>query len=215
MTPFPRHGLYAIADTGWLAPGELTTAVAAAIRGGAGIIQLRDKSGIATTDPGLLQDLLYLCRDAGVPFIINDDPGLATRIVADGVHIGRNDADLTVLRRQIGRMTLGVSCHNNLEAAVTAEAAGADYVAFGRFFPSHTKPGAVAAELDLLRQAREKLQLPIVAIGGLTPDNSAAALAAGADILAVIEGIFGQSNPEAAARRYINILGHNKPLQGH
>jgi thiamine-phosphate pyrophosphorylase len=215
MSPFPRCGLYAIADTGWLQPGQLSTAVTAAIRGGAGVIQLRDKSGSVTTDSSLLLTLLRICRNAQVPFIINDDPELALSIGADGVHIGRSDADLTALRQQLGRHTLGVSCHNNLEAAVAAEAAGADYVAFGRFFPSRTKPDAVAAKLDLLRQARQRLQLPIVAIGGLTPDNSAAILNAGADTLAVIEGIFGQPDPEAAVRRYIDTISQTNTQQGH
>lgn len=210
MTPFPRSGLYAIADTHWLAPEALSAAVAAVIRGGAAVIQLRDKSGAARANTGLLRELLELCRTAEIPFIINDDADLALRIGADGVHLGCDDVDLPALRRQLGSMIIGISCHDDLDRAIAAESAGADYVAFGRFFPSRTKPDAVSASLDLLVQARERLHLPIVAIGGLTPDNSAPVLAAGANLLAVIEGLFGQPDPAAAARQFQNIIMKNK-----
>lgn len=206
MTPFPRHGLYAIADTGWVTPAALPAAVAAVIRGGADVIQLRDKAGSARADIGLLRELLTICRACGVPFIINDDAELAVALGADGAHVSRQDADLALLRQRLDAMIIGVSCHNNLKAAIAAESAGADYVAFGRFFVSRTKPDAVAADLQLLKQARQQLHLPIVAIGGITPDNSARVLAAGADLLAVIEGLFGQPDPEASARQYQNII---------
>lgn len=214
MTGFPRHGLYAIADTSWLSPETLPAAIDAVIHGGASVVQLRDKSGVARADTELLKRLLRLCREAGIPFIINDDADLAMRLGADGVHLGCDDVDLPRLRQQLGSMMIGISCHNSLEAAAAAEAAGADYVAFGRFYPSQTKPEALPASLDLLTQARRQLRLPIVAIGGLTPDNSAPVLAAGADLLAVIEGLFGQPDPATVARRYCNIISQNKEIEG-
>lgn len=200
-------GLYAIADTQYLNDARLLTAVSEAIAGGARIIQYRDKSHDAPTRLAQANKIAALCRQHGVLYIVNDDVALAKESQADGVHLGREDAALTQAREHLGPGTIiGVSCYNELARAEEAEKQGADYVAFGRFFPSRTKPQAVPASLDLLREAKKKLRLPVVAIGGITPENGASLIAAGADALAVIEGVFGQADVRAAAERYARLF---------
>jgi len=200
-------GLYAIADTHYLGDARLVAAVAEAIEGGARVIQYRDKIHNATVRARQAMALAELCRGHGLLFIVNDDVELAQQVEADGVHLGRGDASVANARAQLGsRAIIGVSCYNEIERALKAQASGVDYVAFGRFFPSRTKPGAVPAELSLLREARNKLHLPIVAIGGITPENGASLIAAGADALAVIEGVFGQTDVRAAAERYAQLF---------
>lgn len=200
----PGRGLYAITDEGTRGARPLAAAVAAVIRGGAVMIQYRAK---ANASPQEARALREVCVAQGVPLIVNDDPQLARACDAAGVHLGRDDAGIETARRLLGDAAIiGVSCYNELDRALVAEAAGADYVAFGRFFPSGTKPTAVQAAPALLTEARRRLRLPIVAIGGITPDNGAPLLAAGADLLAVIEGVFGQPDPESAARRYAQLF---------
>jgi thiamine-phosphate pyrophosphorylase len=200
-------GLYAIADTQYLDDAHLLAAVGTAISGGARIIQYRDKKHAATERTRQASELAALCRQHGVLFIVNDDVTLAKETQADGVHLGRDDVSPAKAREQLGtRAIIGVSCYNELARAEAAEKQGADYVAFGRFFPSHTKPQAVQANTDLLREAKKKLHIPIVAIGGITPENGAALIAAGADALAVIEGVFGQADVRAAAGRYARLF---------
>ena len=197
------RGLYAITDERLSAPGQLPGCVSAAIAGGARVIQYRNKQGNAQQRRQEAAALLQLCQQHQVPLIINDDVALAASVNADGVHLGKTDASLAQARQQLGpQAIIGVSCYNSLEGAMSAAQAGADYVAFGRFFSSHSKPDAQPAEAALLRQARRQLQLPIVAIGGITPENGQALLAAGADLLAAIYGVFGQPDIEAAASAY-------------
>ena len=147
--------------------------------------------------------LAMLCHERDVPLIINDDIELAAVCGAAGVHLGQDDAPVSRARRRLGqRAIIGVSCYNRMERARTAAGTDASYVAFGRFFPSKTKPGALQAQPALLKQARREISLPIVAIGGITPANGAELVHAGADLLAVIHGVFGQTDIRAAARRY-------------
>lgn len=196
-------GLYAIADTRYLDDTHLIPAVRAAIDGGARIIQYRDKDGNPSQREQQARTLAALCRETNTLFIVNDDVALAQRVNADGVHIGRDDAVMTAAREALGaRAIIGVSCYNELARATRAQAQGADYVAFGSFFPSRTKPNAVRADLHLLEQARQTLRVPIVAIGGITPDNAQPLIAAGANAIAVIEGLFGTPDARAAAARY-------------
>jgi thiamine-phosphate pyrophosphorylase len=200
-------GLYAIADAQYLDDARLIEAVAQAIEGGARVIQYRDKKHTGAERTQQAKRLTALCRQQGALFIVNDDITLAKEIQADGVHLGREDASLAQARAQLGpQAIIGVSCYNELARAETAEKQGADYVAFGRFFPSRTKPQAVQAGLELLREAKRKLHIPIVAIGGITPENGAALIAAGADALAVIEGVFGQADIRGAAQRYVRLF---------
>ena len=208
-------GLYAITDEQLAAPAQLTRSVSEAIAGGASVIQYRNKQGTAPQRQQQAAALLQLCQQQHVPLIINDDVALAASVKADGVHLGKTDATLEQARQQLGpQAIIGVSCYNDLERAVRAAQAGADYVAFGRFFSSHSKPDAQAAETVLLRQARRQLQLPIVAIGGITPENGGSLLAAGADLLAAIHGVFGQPDIRAAASAYTRLFPTRSPTSG-
>ncbi len=195
------RGLYAITN-GDKSP-DLLERVAAAIAGGAAVVQYRDKSADNMHREREAGNVLAVCRAHGVPLIINDDVALAATVGADGVHLGRDDAVVREARRVLGAAAIiGVSCYNDFDLAVAAQQVGASYVAFGRFSASYTKPDAVLASLDLIRRAKAQLSIPVVAIGGITPDNAAPLIDAGVDMLAVIHGIFGQADPEQAARRY-------------
>ena len=200
------HGLYAIADTGLLRGSALIEAATAVLRGGARVIQYRDKSGDTQREEEAAQ-LLEVCQQYDAVLIINDDVALAAHVGAHGVHIGREDAAVEVARLELGRQAIiGVSAYNQMARAQRLAQAGADYVAFGAFYPSPTKPDAVAADIGLLTQAQRALQIPVVAIGGITPENGAALIMAGADALAVISGVFAQPDPERAARRYTDLF---------
>ncbi len=207
MTPFPARGLFAIADSGLLGRDRLQTAVEEAISGGAGVIQYREKGNDEPRRRKEAGTLLGICRRHQVPLIINDDVELAADIGADGVHLGRDDADLHRARDRLGQgAIIGISCYNEPDRAMAAQEAGADYVAFGRFFPSRTKPQAVRASVEMLRGIRPRLKVPVVAIGGITPENGACLLNAGADLLAVIHGVFGNPDPRAAAERFARLF---------
>jgi len=202
----PR-GLYAITDSTLIPPEQLIEAVALAIQGGAIMIQYRNKGGDESLRQWEAQDLVNLCRPLGVPLIINDDVKLAQMVRAHGVHLGKEDPHIAEARAALGpNAIIGVSCYNELERALAAEQAGADYVAFGSFFPSATKPQAVPAELALLREAKQRLKIPVVAIGGITADNGARLIEAGADLLAVISDVFGQRDIRAAAERIARLF---------
>ncbi len=195
-----RCGLYLItpdeADS-----ARLLTRVRAVI-GEAALLQYRNKAASIALKREQLAQLKPLCSDQGVALIVNDDVALAAEFAADGVHLGEHDGDLRVARMALGAdAVIGVSCYDDLARARAAADAGADYIAFGAFFPSSTKPNARRATLDLLRESAE-LGLPRVAIGGITPDNAGLLVEAGADLLAVISGVFDARDSLAAARAY-------------
>lgn len=207
MTKEAVRGLYGIADTGLCAPGEIASRVERALRGGAALIQYRHKGSIDGAHLAGLRRLRELCRMFRVPLLINDDIALALALDADGVHLGREDTPIPEARAALGPARLiGASCYNDLQLARDARDQGADYLAFGSFFASPTKPGAVRAAPGLLAEARGLTGLPLVAIGGITPGNGAALIAAGAHALAVISGVFAQRDPEKAARRYARLF---------
>jgi len=201
------YGLYAITDSAFAEGARLVPAVEAAIRGGARLIQYRDKSTDTTRRRQEARSLAELCHAHGATFIVNDDVELAFESQADGVHLGRDDGDIATARVSLGpRALIGVSCYDSLERAVAVAQAGADYVAFGSFYPSQTKPEAVRAPITLLAEARNRLGIPVCAIGGITPDNGATLVAAGADMLAVVQGVFGAADVTEAARRYARLF---------
>lgn len=198
---FPS-GLYAImpetADT-----ARLLAQVEAALAGGAAVVQYRDKSDDVARRHEQASELLSLCQQFSVPLIINDDLRLADLCGADGVHLGRDDGSVAKARVILGPdKFIGASCYQSLELALAVQAEGADYIAFGSFYASATKPQAVRAELALLLAARSAIHVPIVAIGGLTPDNALALLDAGADSLAVLSGLFDAPDIRAAAHAF-------------
>ncbi|WP_028081718.1 thiamine phosphate synthase [Solimonas soli] len=202
------RGLYAITPERLVRePAALLTAVAAAIGGGAGLIQYRDKWNPPAERERLAAALAALCRARGAAFIVNDDLALAVASGADGVHLGAADGSVRDARLRLGAGAIvGATCGNSLPRARAAIADGASYVAFGRFFASHTKPDAAPAELATLTAARGEFAVPICAIGGLTPDNVRLVQQAGATLFAAVDGVFGADDIGAAARAYVSAL---------
>lgn len=206
---FPR-GLYGVTPE-WDDIDRLIAAVELAARGGMVALQWRRK--IANPQDGLTQAhrMRQCCHALKIPFIVNDDWRLATMVDADGVHLGRDDGSIAQARMALGPDKLiGYSCYDDLDLAQQAIDAGADYVAFGSVYPSPIKPDAVRASLDIIRAGRELVtratapvtgdgRVAVVAIGGITPDNAAAVIEAGADSIALISGLFEAANIYAAA----------------
>ncbi len=202
-------GLYAITPDCTNTP-DLLRRVRCALAGGASVLQYRSK----TADEALRLEQATVLRELthqfSVPLIVNDDVHLAAEIGADGIHLGANDMALTSARAVLGPgKIIGASCYNRLPLAQQAVAAGADYVAFGAFFPSAVKPGAVSANIELLRQARAGLAVPLVAIGGITQENGAVLLQAGADALAVISALFDAADIQAAAQDFSTLFSQD------
>lgn len=206
-TPSRCHGLYAITDALLIPDDWLVDAVEQAILGGARLVQYRDKSADPIRRLAQVRALNAMCRRHTVPLIVNDDVELAAQAGAAGVHVGQDDPAFAHARARLGEDALiGVSCYDQLDLALAAADEGADYVAFGTFFPSPTKPAEIRAPIELLRAARATLRVPVVAIGGITPDNAPLLLEAGADMLAVVSGVFGQPDIQAAAHRYATLF---------
>lgn len=200
------HGLYALTpdtpDDAWL-----EQRVEQALLGGARALQYRSKLADAGVRRRQAQLLRRLCRTHAVLFIVNDDLDLAVAVGADGVHLGRDDAPLEQARARLhAGAVIGASCYDQLERAQRAVHAGADYLAFGSFFGSPVKPDAVRPGLDLLREARRRFDVPLVAIGGITAENASRALEAGAHALAVITALFGVPDTLAAARAFSSLF---------
>ena len=179
----------------------MVTSVAAAIAGGASLVQYRNKTADFEQQLWEAQDLQTLCRSLNVPLIINDHVEIAKKVNACGVHLGKDDCQIKSARKILGeKAIIGVSCYNRLDLAIKAQESGADYVAFGSFFASATKPNAPSAPLSLLSQAKQRLHIPVVAIGGITANNCQELIQAGADMVAVIEGIFNTSDIKTTAK---------------
>jgi thiamine-phosphate pyrophosphorylase len=196
------RGLYAITPDGVDAKA-LVQMVSAALKGGARLIQYRQKSVEARDQAVQARELNELCLASGASLIINDNVELARQINAAGVHLGRDDMSVTEARRQLGtNKIIGVSCYNQMALAKAAIASGADYIAFGAFFPSQIKPDAVRAELALIIEAKKKFAIPIVAIGGISLQNAPQLIAAGADAVAVISDLFNAPNITAQASAF-------------
>jgi len=194
LVPHKIHGLYAVT------PDEqdtdvLLAKVEAALRGGVSVLQYRNKHADHKLQTQQARAILPLCRQYRVPFIINDSIKLCLTLDADGVHLGADDGNLAEARDRLGaHKILGASCYNRLDLALAAANAGADYAAFGACFASGTKPNAPVAALSLFAEARQLVQIPLVAIGGITLENAARAAAAGADAVAVVGALFNAGN---------------------
>ena len=211
MNPhWPSRGLYAITpdepDT-----NRLLARVETVLRAGASWLQYRNKAASEDLRAEQALALQSLCSRFKVPLIINDDWALAAAVGAAGAHLGEDDGELALARHELGAgAILGASCYNDLKLARQAAFAGATYIAFGAFFASPTKPNARQASPDLLREAAA-LGLPRVAIGGITPDNARPLVEAGADLIAVISGVFEAPDPTAATRAYLSCFEDSHP----
>ena len=201
---FPKRGLYAITQTENKTDTQILNDIEQIILGGAVVLQYRDKRENKTIK--LAEQLLTLCHQYGIPLIINDDIKLAQAIDADGVHLGKDDGSVLEARQILGEnKIIGVSCYNCLDTALIAEQQGANYVAFGRFFSSSTNPLASPADIQTLIEAKQGLTVPIVAIGGILPNNAELLLNAGADLLAVIGGLYTEY-PRISAQQYSQLF---------
>jgi len=201
---FPKTGVYAITQTDEKSSEIIIEQVRSAIKGGVSVIQYRDKNPDDVVY--LAKELLEICQHYQIPLIINDDADLAHQIGADGVHIGKDDGGIVAARKILGPdAIIGLSCYDDINTALQAQANGVDYVAFGRFFPSSSKPLASPAHYETLRMAKQQINIPIVAIGGILPENGKQLLDAGADVLAVIGGLFDH-NAEQSAKAYLNLF---------
>jgi thiamine-phosphate pyrophosphorylase len=195
-------GLYAITDENLISEQYFNQAVESALKGGAKIIQYRDKS--SDQQKRLIQAtaLRLLCKRYEALCIINDDIELAKAIDADGVHLGKDDNSISQARKTLGDgAIIGVSCYNDLTLAIDAEKNTADYVAFGAIFSSTTKPDAIVAGLDIISQAKRQLSIPVCTIGGITKDNLQLVVQHGADMSAVISSLFSSSDILQSANR--------------
>lgn len=199
-------GLYLVTPD-WDDTGHLLAVTKAALEGGVSLLQYRHK----TAEPALRREqataLQVLCRQFDCPFIINDHVALALEIGADGVHVGGTDAAVSAVRMQIGpQRIVGGSCYGELELAKAAHAAGASYVAYGGFYPSKVKKYPVTTAVEILKQSRDAVPLPSVVIGGMTPENAAPLIAAGADMVAAISSIYLADDPRAAAAAFVRLF---------
>lgn len=200
MTNTQLHGLYAITDAGLLAD-NFEQAITQALQGGCRIIQYRDKSNDHQKRLQQSQLIRQLCDQYQALFIINDDIELTLEVNADGVHLGKDDNGLYAARQHLGNdKIIGITCYDQLQTAINAEQAGADYVAFGAFFSSSIKPEATNAPISLIAQAKKQLQIPVCCIGGISSKNAMPLIEAGTDMIAVISDIFANQDIKHASQ---------------
>ena len=201
--PFPQRGLYVITDCFNLDTAGLLHKSNLILEAGICALQYRDKTPEFSIRRERALALQKLCARYDTVFLINDDVELAAVIAADGVHIGRDDASFEECRDRLGKgAIIGVSCYNQLQLALQAEKNGADYVAFGSFYPTLTKTALFRAAPELLTRAKHQITVPVVAIGGITPVNGAGLLEAGADILAVVSSVYSGDDPLLAVSEF-------------
>ncbi len=201
------QGLYAITDAELIAPKRFKSKVQQVLEGGAKVVQYRDKSHHHQLRIEQATILVNLCRQYKAISIINDDVELAKIVRADGVHIGLEDEGVLEARQSLGeKVIIGASCYADLELADKAVADSADYVAFGSIFPSSTKPSAKIAGLDIISQAKKKMSVPVVAIGGIDLHNAADVIAAGADSIALISALFAGDDVRQSAEQFTDLF---------
>jgi thiamine-phosphate pyrophosphorylase len=195
------RGLYVITDPTLIPRDRFVETVEAAVRGGATMVQLREKETPQDEVIRLGRELLAVTRRYGALLLINDHPAVAKAVGADGAHVGREDPPVSEARALLGpEAIIGASCYGDVIRAVAAEQEGADYVAFGTPFPSPTKAKRTDISLGIFQQAKQRVNVPVFAIGGITIDNVRQVIDAGADGIAVVSGVFAAADVEAAAR---------------
>lgn len=201
MTSAKLRGLYAITDETLIPESAFLATVEQALRGGASIIQYRDKSSNEVKRLEQASALRGLCGEYNACLIINDDIRLAKAVEADGVHLGEDDVSIEQARLMLGDdVIIGVSCYNQLQRAIEAQTSGADYVAFGAVFVSPTKPSARSASCELIREAKSQLEIPVCAIGGIDKSNVAQVIDSGADMTALISSLFSAADIRLTAK---------------
>jgi thiamine-phosphate pyrophosphorylase len=202
MKPSILRGLYAITDG---PRDDLLQVVTDVLTGGARVLQYRDETDHHLRRRHEATELAAICRAYDVPLIIDNDVALARRVSAAGVHLSQEPADLAAARGELGEdAIIGVSCYASMDLAHKAVRGGADYISFGAFYPSITKPDAGHAPIDLLHQSAH-LGLPRVAIGGITLDNAHTLVDAGADCLAVVSALFRANHPRQTAQQFASL----------
>ena len=211
MIPLPESGLYAITDCQNLDTHSLLEKTEIILMSGAALLQYRNKSADNNLKYDQSKQLQILCKKYHVPFIINDDVELALTLRTDGVHLGRDDTDYITAKTILGPgYIIGVSCYNDLNRAIQLEESDISYVAFGAFFPTTTKKNTATAKPDLIKEARQKLSLPLVAIGGITPENGKVLVKAGTDFIASASGIYGAIDLKTMTEKYIDLFNTKK-----
>lgn len=198
--------LYAVTDRAWLGSQTLAQQVEAAIRGGATCVQLREKDTGRETFLALARELRQVCTHYTVPLIINDDVDIALQVQADGVHVGQEDLSARQIRRMAGRdLIVGVTA-KTVEQALLAQAQGADYLGSGAVFGSATKPNAKPMSMERLQAICRAVEIPVVAIGGIGPENVALLRGSGVRGAAVVSGIFAAADVEERCRQLRSVL---------
>ncbi len=194
--PQSLNGLYVITDE-YLTPDETVHSyVEDALIAGASIVQYRNKTKSDEEVEEVCRTLQSLCTSYSVPFIIDDRPHLAAKIDADGLHIGKDDMPIAEARKIFPRGIIGVSCYGSIRKAREAQQEGADYVAFGSFFASPTKPHSGIISLNVLHKAKEALEIPICAIGGISQTNIGQIAATQTDMISVVSAAFKGNTKE-------------------
>ena len=205
------RGLYAITDTQLIPRQRFVETVEAAVRGGAAMVQVREKDTPQEEVIRLGRELLAVTRRYGALLIINDHPAVAKAVGADGAHVGREDPPVHEARALLGPdAIIGASCYGDVTRAMAAEQDGADYVAFGTPFPSPTKTKRTDISLGIFREVKQHVKIPVFAIGGITIDNASQVIEAGADGIAVVSGVFAAADVEAAAHRLAQLFAVDK-----
>jgi thiamine-phosphate pyrophosphorylase len=200
-------GLYVITDKKLIERDNFIETVEKSIKGGARIVQLREKETFYDEIILLAKELLKVTKKYDVPLIINDSPEIARETGADGVHLGGDDTSIDNARSLLGsEAIIGVSCYNQIERGLNAVKSGADYVAFGTPYNTPTKPDREPTSIEILNKAVNLINIPVFAIGGITKDNAKAILETGVDGIAVITSVFGSPDPETAARELANLI---------
>ncbi|MGV3742288.1 MAG: thiamine phosphate synthase [Burkholderiaceae bacterium] len=200
------NGLY-IVTPDWDDTKKLVEVTEQALRGGAEIVQYRHKTADQALRREQARELMSLCCRYRKPFIVNDHVELALEVGADGIHVGGTDATIAEVRKVVGPVKIvGASCYGDLELAKAAHAAGASYVAFGGFYPSRVKKYPVTTPVEIIAQSKAIVPLPVVVIGGMTPENSVPLVDAGTDMVAAISSVYMQADPKAAARKFSDLF---------
>lgn len=204
---FNLKGLYLITSSELIPEKSFLKTVESAIRGGASLLQFRDKISPEEKIIKSGLELHKLTKKYGIPLIINDNPLLAREIGAEGVHLGENDPDIESARKILGKESIiGITCYNKLENGLIAQEKGADYVAFGTPYSTPTKPGRKPTSIETLEEASKILDIPVFAIGGIFPVNAKEIIDTGVDGIAVITSVFGSDKPQEVVRQFVKIL---------